>query len=122
MQVTEDSVHLVEPAGLLPACSWHPSSPSFKAQHAATAGMVVTVASESTMVLLALEAPTARQATCGASKAKRTALNEVYRLRIDDGPVSALGMRSLGNSAKDEEDGGGAEGGGGGGGEGDGGE
>lgn len=119
VQVTEDSVHLVEPAGLLPACSWHPSSSSFKAQHAATAGVVIAVASESTMVLLALEAPTTRQATCGAgktSKANRAALNEVYRLRIDDGPVSALGMRSLGNTAKDEEGGGGAEEGGGGGG------
>ena len=119
MQVTEDSVNLIEPAGLLSACSWRPASPSFRVQHAATAGAVVAVSSENTIVLLSLEALTRQVARTagGASGASSEAmLTEVCRMRLGYS-VSALGMRSLGNAAKEEKNGtGGGNGGGGGGG------
>jgi len=118
VQVTEKAVHIVQPAsgpGMFQlVATWRPtpapsrpSLSSFKVQHAGAAGNTVAVVCESTMILIQVQerAPTARTETCGVTLDSRTtraaveAMDEVQRVELSGGPVSALGMRLFGSEA-----------------------
>lgn len=90
MQVTEKSVNLVEPSGLLEVGSWRPSPSSLTLQHGATAGRLIAVVCETTMFLLEVEMPDNRT----ISEATRRVVAELRRVDLGS-PVSALEMRSL---------------------------
>eukprot|EP00752_Nemacystus_decipiens_P002970 g2759.t1 len=121
VQVTEDAVNVVRQAAsgsFELAASWRPtplpsrSSPSFKVQHAGTAGTVVAVVCESTMFLIDVWEVATNQATTGRTGSEKPAspaasaavqAKEVLRVELDGGPVSTLGMRLLGGRGADEE-------------------
>lgn len=89
IQVTDTSVKILEPQGLLQIGCWHQPELLLKAQFGATAGRLIAVVCKSTMILLEVEAPT-------SSEAER-AVRELHRVELDD-PVSALAMRTIGDA------------------------
>jgi len=119
VQATEEAVHIVRPAsgpGMFElVASWRPprvcsapSSSSFKVQHAGTAGNIVAVVCESTMILIQVRerAPAARRETRGfpLNSAKTSSavevVDEVQRVELAVGPASALGMRLFGSEGE----------------------
>lgn len=86
-------MNVVGPAGLVKACSWLPSPPSFKVQFGATAGTLAAVVCKSTMVLLQLEQP----AVDATRPTLKTSLREACRVELG-GSASALDMRLLGDA------------------------
>ncbi|CAM9107800.1 unnamed protein product, partial [Hapterophycus canaliculatus] len=126
VQVTADSVNILRSSAWSEesesvAC-WRPlprpsSCPLFKAQYAGTAGAVVVVACESTMVVIEVRDAVATAAAAVVNRPKTmangdripkittthtTTAREVRRAELDGGPVSAMGMRSFGNHTPEE--------------------
>lgn len=121
VQVTEDSINIVQSPSSLSGvfesvASWRPpppplsSSPPFKVQHAGTAGTVVVVVCDSTMVVIEVQERTPLASALQPTRiiggddspnianysAKRAQVNELWRGGLDGGPVSALEMGLLG--------------------------
>ncbi len=115
VQVTEEAVHIVQPASgpgkFELVASWRPPpalsappSSRFKMQHAGTAGNTIAVVCESTMILIQVQerTPTATGGTCGSPPNSKTCsaaelVAEVQRIELSVGPASALGMRLFGS-------------------------
>ncbi|CAN0352073.1 unnamed protein product [Ectocarpus sp. 12 AP-2014] len=118
VQVTEESVNIVQQSaeqGIFETVAfWRPrppsspltspSAPSFKVQHACTAGAMVALASASTMILVMVQEGTQSiaeqttpflrgEASISAEMGGTPAVRELRRMELDGGPVSAMGMR-----------------------------
>lgn len=87
VQITEQSIHFVDLAGLLEVAFWRPISSSFKIQHGATAGNIVAVICENTMVLLEFKTLFVQETGCASKKE----VNELSRVELG-GAGSALEM------------------------------
>ena len=101
VQVTEEAINIIQPAsgpGVFElVATWRPpparsiSSSGFKVQHAGTAGNIVAVVCETTMILTQVHGR-APATTSTAAKA----VEEIQRVELAGGPASALGMRLFG--------------------------
>lgn len=129
VQVTEDSINIVRPpssgSGVFEsAASWRPPPPPppplsslsscspFKVQHAGTAGKIVAVVCDSTMVVAEVQevtplAPALQPSRAvggeGSPDVPMVEVNEAWRGGLDGGSVSALGVRLLGSGNGIEE-------------------
>lgn len=126
VQVTEEAVNIIQEAGsgvFELAASWRPPSlpfppfPSFKVQHAGTAGNIVAVICDDMMLLIQVQEGKLREVAAhhatggridgenpaGAAPSAAVKAQEVLRTKLDGGPVSALGMRLLGSIGDAQE-------------------